>query len=70
MSKLPPLLLVHGLGDTARVFKSMTAYLTERGWPVFSCDLKPSNGQLPLEVLAQQLDRYIQAHLPTAEPLS
>jgi len=68
MSKLPPLLLVHGLGDTSRAFKSMTAYLTERGWTVFSCDLKPNNGQLPLEALARQLDRYIQAHLPAAEP--
>lgn len=62
------LMLVHGLGDTARVFKPMTTYFTERGWTVWSCDLKPSDGQLPLEALAQQLHRYIQTHLPPQEP--
>ena len=68
MTKLCPVMLVHGLDDTARVFKRMTTYLRDRGWTVFSCDLIPSSGQLPLEALARQLDRYIQDHLPPEEP--
>ncbi|MGL5035801.1 MAG: esterase/lipase family protein, partial [Microcystaceae cyanobacterium] len=46
-----PVLLVHGINDTAAKFKTMTAYLTDQGWSVHSLNLTPNNGLAPLEVL-------------------
>jgi triacylglycerol lipase len=57
-------MLVHGLDDTEQVFNTMTTYLEERGWTVYRCSLIPSGGQVPLEALGRQLQRYIDHHLP------
>ncbi|NJM45431.1 MAG: alpha/beta fold hydrolase [Alkalinema sp. RU_4_3] len=54
-----PVILVHGLWDTAHVFKSMRLHLETQGWDVYSLDLLPSNGSAPLDVLAHQLEHYI-----------
>ena len=67
-SSLRPVLLVHGLDDTACVFDTMNTYLGHRGWSVYRCDLHPSNGTVPLEQLAYQLAAYIDDRLPASEP--
>jgi triacylglycerol lipase len=64
-----PLLLLHGLGDTSRLFKRLKAYLEERGWQVHTIDLSPNNGKAGLEVLAGQVHAYIQQHLGPGAPL-
>ncbi|MBW4635440.1 MAG: alpha/beta fold hydrolase [Iphinoe sp. HA4291-MV1] len=60
-----PVLLVHGIFDTGRVFDKMIPYLKQRGWMVYDLDLIPNNGNLGLDTLAQQVVDYIDA---TFEP--
>lgn len=53
-------LLVHGLGDTARVFDTMVAYLRDRGWQdIHAVTLTPSNGEVGLAELAVQVQAYV-----------
>ncbi len=61
-----PVLLVHGITDTGRVFRKMSAYLTNLGWEVHTIDLVPNNGSVCLTILAQQVKDYI-SHNFTAE---
>lgn len=52
---LTPVVLIHGLYDTARIFDPMRAFLEARGRRVTTPDLKPNNGNAPLEELAAQV---------------
>jgi triacylglycerol lipase len=54
-----PVLLVHGITDTEAVFDEMAVFLGKHGLPVYSLDLVPNNGEVGLDVLAQQLANYI-----------
>lgn len=54
-----PVLLVHGIWDTGKIFTSLSAYLTQLGWSVYDLDLIPNNGDAPLEQLAQQVADYV-----------
>jgi triacylglycerol lipase len=54
-----PVLLVHGIFDTGRVFDTMIPYLKGRGWIVYDLDLVPNDGNLGLEHLAQQVANYV-----------
>lgn len=56
-------LLVHGIGDTQRVFDPIATYLRDRGWAVHCLDLKPNKGQIGLDQLALQICEYVEAHL-------
>lgn len=59
-----PLLLVHGIWDTARVFLRMIPFLNERGWKVYDLDLLPNNGTKGLDDLGQQVANKINATFP------
>lgn len=63
-----PIVLVHGITDTAAIFKTMTRNLERRGWTVYSLDLIPANGDLGLDLLAHQLDHFIGSNLPKGKP--
>lgn len=63
-----PVLLVHGIDDTAAVFQTMSAYLQARGWSTYSPSLTPNNGDIGLEHLAQQVADYINTHIPKDQP--
>ena len=67
--KKNPVVLVHGLNDTARIFEPMTISLEKLGWSVHSFDLLPSNGDCCLKELGQQLANFIQATLPVDQPV-
>lgn len=54
-----PVVLVHGIWDTQRVFRKMGQVLTAQGWQVYGLDLVPSNGDLPPDALAKQLQEFI-----------
>ncbi|MBE9008044.1 triacylglycerol lipase [Fortiea sp. LEGE XX443] len=56
-----PVLLVHGIGDTEAVFRKMRNYLQDKGWSVYALNLVPNNGNVGLDVLAQQVADYIAA---------
>ncbi len=64
-----PVLLVHGMNDTGAIFHKMAPYLTQMGWSVYDLDLIPSNGELGLDILANQVVDYITATFPPEQPL-
>ena len=55
-----PLVLVHGLLDTPRLFSRLERRLEGQHRPVFSPHLPHRFGAIPLRKLAQQLDGLIQ----------
>lgn len=63
-----PLLLVHGINDTGAVFHRMAPYLTQMGWSVYDLDLMPSNGDLSLDLLGQQVANAVAATFAPEQP--
>lgn len=63
-----PVLLVHGINDTGAVFHRMAPYLTQRGWSVYDLDLMPSNGDLSLDQLGQQVANSVAATFAPEQP--
>ncbi len=53
-----PVILVHGIWDSSQIFKQLQHHLETQGFTVYSLDLLPPDGSVPLEVLAQQLDEF------------
>ncbi|MDB9525036.1 alpha/beta fold hydrolase [Oscillatoria sp. CS-180] len=65
-----PILLIHGIDDTAVVFDKMAAYLSDRlAVPVHTLNLAPNNGDLGLDELALQVKAYIDQHIDAAMKL-
>lgn len=63
----PPLLLIHGIDDTAEIFHPLKTYLRDRGWDdVHTLDLQPNNGDTGLDRLAAQVQEYVDQQLSTA----
>ena len=65
----PPLVLVHGLWDTPRLFDSLQRELDGRRGPVLAPHLPHGLGQVPLEELAEQLDRHITERFGAETPV-
>lgn len=59
-----PLVLVHGIFDTGAIFADMADFFGERGLRTHAPNLQPSSGAAGLEVLALQLQRFIDTELP------
>ncbi|MEM9163502.1 MAG: alpha/beta fold hydrolase [Cyanobacteria bacterium P01_F01_bin.4] len=55
-----PVVLVHGLWNTANIFWKLRSHLENRGWPIHAPNLSPNNGDVGIEVLAQQLHTFIE----------
>lgn len=64
-----PLVLVHGLLDTPRLFTRLERRLEARRHPVFSPHLPHRFGAIPLRQLAQQLDGLIQERWGANTPI-
>lgn len=64
-----PVLLVHGINDTAAVFHKMAPYLTQRGWTVYDISLLPNTGEAGLDSLAVQVADYIAKTFAPEQPL-
>ena len=64
-----PVLLVHGIWDTGKVFHKMTTYLQEQGCDAYDLDLVPNNGDASLEELAEQVANHISANFAPDKPL-
>ncbi|NET42933.1 triacylglycerol lipase [Okeania sp. SIO2B3] len=69
LNKRNPVLLIHGIFDTIRIFDRMSRYLKNLGWDVYSLNLVPNYGILGLDKLAQQVDDYISKTFPPNQPL-
>jgi triacylglycerol lipase len=63
-----PVLLVHGIWDTGRVFRRMIPFLNERGWKVYDLDLAPNNGTKGLDDLAQQVVNKVESTFGREQP--
>ncbi|MBD1909611.1 alpha/beta fold hydrolase [Leptolyngbya sp. FACHB-8] len=63
-----PVLLIHGIDDTATLFSTMAPYLEARGWQTHSLDLIPNDGTYGLEVLAQQVANYVNCTFTPDQP--
>ena len=61
--------LVHGIHDSARSMRWMKRRLEARGWIVWAITLTPSDGSVPFEVMARQLDQFIAGNIPAHEKL-
>jgi triacylglycerol lipase len=59
-----PVILVHGLHDTSAKMRSIANHLVQRGRQVHSIDLQPNDGTAPLQILASQLQEFIDRQLP------
>jgi triacylglycerol lipase len=55
-----PVVLLHGLWDTAARFDPLCAHLHERGWTTHRFDFAPGNGDAGLDSLAQQTADYVE----------
>lgn len=64
-----PVLLVHGIWDTGKVFRKMSSYLKEQGRDVYDLDLMPNNGDAALEELAEQVANYVSSKFSSDRPL-
>lgn len=63
-----PVLLVHGIWDTGKVFRRMIDFLNQGGWKVYDIDLVPNDGTKGLDDLAQQLANKVEAIFPPEQP--
>lgn len=62
-----PVLLIHGIDDTIRVFDRMIAYLRDRGWTdIHAINLLLNNGDTGLDQLALQVQSYVDTHMAYA----
>jgi triacylglycerol lipase len=72
MKVLPPrnpVLLVHGIWDTGRIFQVLSNYLRRLGWLVYDLDLEPNNGDAKLEMLAQQVAGFVDRTFDLTTPI-
>ncbi|MEN8447514.1 MAG: alpha/beta fold hydrolase [Cyanobacteria bacterium J06555_13] len=58
-----PVVLVHGIWNTAGIFTFLQQYLESAGWPVYALSMTPNNGDAPIEVLAQQVADFVETSL-------
>lgn len=64
-----PVLLIHGIDDTADVFSTMAPYLRVQGWQTYDLNLIPCNGDVGLDQLAQQVADYVTQTFPANQPI-
>ncbi len=62
-------MLVHGLFDDSRVFRSLRQRLNDRRSPLLAPHLPNALGSVPLEELAEQLGRRIEAAFGAEQPV-
>lgn len=65
-----PVLLVHGINDTSKVFQSLENFLQAQGWEVHSFNMTPNNGDGRLDDLARQVEYYIQQNFTPEQRLN
>ncbi|MEM8603319.1 MAG: alpha/beta fold hydrolase [Cyanobacteria bacterium P01_H01_bin.121] len=64
MPQQQSVILLHGLNDTASIFKGLRSQLVDWGYDVHAIDLTPCNAQAGLEPLAEQVAHYVNAQVP------
>jgi triacylglycerol lipase len=64
-----PVLLLHGINDTATVFNRLSIHLTQQGWAVHHFNMVPCNGDAGIECLAEQVADYIYNTFPAHQTI-
>ncbi|SBO41877.1 triacylglycerol lipase [Cyanobium sp. NIES-981] len=64
-----PLVLVHGLWDTPRIFEPLTRHLAGRRQPLLAPHLPHGLGQVPLDAMAGQLAEHLAAAVAPNQPI-
>jgi triacylglycerol lipase len=64
---LVPVILIHGIDDSVRLFRTMQPFLEQRGFSVHSFNLTPNDGTASLSRLARQVESYVRERLRTEE---
>jgi len=59
--------LVHGIWDTAKIFHPLSRVLKSSRFAPLALDLKPSNGDVGLDQLAQQVATFVEDRIPPEE---
>ena len=54
-----PVVLVHGIWNTAGIFSVLQRYLERDGWQVYALSMTPNNGDAPISVLAEQVAAFV-----------
>jgi triacylglycerol lipase len=54
-----PVVFVHGIWKDSSAFRVMSKYLERRGFETYAIDLEPNNGSVTIEVLAEQLAKFV-----------
>ena len=65
----PPLVLIHGLWDTPRLFRRLVAQLAGRRDPLLIPHLQHGLGRVPLDTLTERLDAQITATFGARGPV-
>lgn len=63
------ILMIHGITDTGKVFKTMTSYLQKKGYQTYTIDLIPNIGTGDIRNLAQQVKQYIDSQFSPEEKI-
>lgn len=63
-----PVVLVHGIWNTASIFSSLKPSLEEKGWQVETLSMTPNNGDAKLETLAEQVADFAHQRLGSQQP--
>ncbi|MEW6446415.1 MAG: esterase/lipase family protein [Pseudomonadota bacterium] len=64
------ILLLHGIFDTARIFKPMQTMLEASGHVCLAPSMKPSDARHGIHDLACFVERYVNRYLPESEPFA
>lgn len=65
--KNQPILFVHGIWDTGKVFRRLSKHLEKQGWKTHALSLKPNNGDKELNILAEQVSDYVETNFSPDE---
>ncbi|MGB3766951.1 MAG: alpha/beta fold hydrolase [Phormidesmis sp.] len=63
-----PVVLVHGIWNTASIFSVLQRYLESAGWRVYALSMIPNNGDAPISVLAEQVAAFVEDRLGRSQP--
>lgn len=63
-----PVVLVHGIWNTASIFSPLRAYLERSGWQTYALSMCPNNGDAPLELLAEQVCEFVAEQIDPQQP--
>lgn len=68
-SNRTPVLLIHGILDSAVSMHPIRVWLEKRGWQVSTLHLVPNDGSVPLEQLAEQVRHCVDTTFPNHEKI-